>query len=353
MRNLAASTKDESAASWRGFSLMPLEMSSIGLACIGLAIAAGYLLLHVAFDAVVLALWGFPSGELPLWQSDQWWTDFVNAALIGYLPAAQGMARRDVARDLAEMRPRLRCNDAEFNELSDAATGPGGPIARALSLSGLVLGALITFSDPSVAYHTTVSASDPLFVWTLGRVILMLWLVSRFAVYDFNVTRLYRSLGRNWVRIDLLDIRGLAPFAKRGQRSALTWVIFSSILSLFWLGDSAARTNLPGLVLILSMAAFAFIGPLAALSQGIRAAKHTELERLREQIRDARAETDTAVASPRLANLTGYYQLIDSASEWPVDAANLLKFFGYLLLGLGSWLGGAVVERILDSAIRS
>jgi hypothetical protein len=100
------------------------------------------------------------------------------------------------------------------------------------------------------------------------------------------------------------------------------------------------------------MAAFAFIGPLAGLSQGIRAAKHAELERLREQIRAARAETDTAVASPRLANLTGYYQLIDSASEWPIDAANLLKFIGYLLLGLGSWLGGAVVERILDSAIR-
>ena len=47
-----------------------------------------------------------------------------------------------------------------------------------------------------------------------------------------------------------------------------------------------------------------------------------------------------------------YYQLIDSAREWPVDAANLLRFIGYLLLGLGSWLGGAVVERILDSAIR-
>ena len=35
-------------------------------------------------------------------------------------------------------------------------------------------------------------------------------------------------------------------------------------------------------------------------------------------------------------------QLIDNAREWPVDAANLLKFIGYLLLGLGSWLGGAV-----------
>jgi len=352
MGDLNASTKDESASSWHGFSRRPFETSSLRLIGLGLSIAVGYLLLHLAFDAVVLAVWGFPAGEVPLWQNDQWWTDLVNAALIGYLPAAKAMARRDVVQDLARMRPRLRCNNAEFKELFDAATGPGGPIARALSLSGLVIGAWLTFSDPSVASRATVSSSDPWFVWSLGRLILMLWLVSRFAVYDFNVTRIYRALGRRTIRIDLLDIRSLTPFASRGQRSALTWVIFSSILSLFWLGDTAARANLPGLVLILSMAAFAFIGPLAALSRGIRAEKHAELDRLREQIRAARAETDTAVDSPRLANLVGYYQLIDSASEWPIDAANLLKFIGYLLLGLGSWLGGAVVERILDSVIR-
>jgi hypothetical protein len=35
-----------------------------------------------------------------------------------------------------------------------------------------------------------------------------------------------------------------------------------------------------------------------------------------------------------------------------VDATNMLRIIGYLLLGLGSWRGGAVVERILDSAIR-
>ena len=40
------------------------------------------------------------------------------------------------------------------------------------------------------------------------------------------------------------------------------------------------------------------------------------------------------------------------AREWPVDAANLLKFIGYLLLGLGSSLGGAIVERILVSPLR-
>ena len=147
MGDIATSTK-ESAPSWRGVSLWLLETSPVGLACVGLSIAVGYLLLHAAFDALVPAIWGFPPGELPWWQSDQRWTDFVNAAVIGYLPAAQEIARRGVVRDLAELRPRLRCSDTEFTALSDAATGPGGPIARTLILSGLFFGAWLTFSDP-------------------------------------------------------------------------------------------------------------------------------------------------------------------------------------------------------------
>ena len=352
MGDLVAAAKDGSASSWRAFSLRPLETSSSRLACVGLSIALGYLLLHAGFDALFLAVWGFPTGELPLWQNAEGWTDLVNAAMIGYLPAAQAIAQRGVARDLAELRPRRRCNDAEVRALSDAATGPGGPIARALSLSGLAFGAWLTFSDPSNAAGAPASASDPWFVWSVGRNMILLWLAARFGVYDFNVTRIYLGLGRRSVGIDLLDIGSLAPFARRGQRSALIWVLLSSIFSLFWLGNSPGQQNLLFLVFVLSMATFAFVGPLVMLRQSIQAEKRAELERLREQIRDARSQTDAAVESPRLANLIGYYQLIDSAREWPVDAANLLKFIGYLLLGLGSWLGGALVERILDTAIR-
>lgn len=337
----------------RRFSLRPFETSSIGLAGVGLSIAVGYLLLHATFDALFLAVWGFPEGEQPFWRDDQAWTDFVNAALIGYLPAALAIARRGVMRDLAELRPRLRCNDVEFKALFDDATGPGGPIARALSLGGIAFGALLAFFDPSISGDASASPTDPSFVWGLMRVMVMVWLITRFSVYDLNVTRIYRALGRNSIVIDLLDVRSLAPFARRGQRSALIWVLFSSIFSLFWLNDSAASVNLPTLFLILSMATFAFAGPLVALNRTIRAEKVAELERLREQIRDARSQAEAAIDSPRLANLVGYYQLIDNAREWPVDAANVLKFIGYLLLGLGSWLGGAVVERILDSAIRS
>ena len=231
--------------------------------------------------------------------------------------------------------------------------GPGGPIARALVLTGIAVGAWVTFADPLMTRGATRSLSDPVFVWSLGRSMLFAWLVARFAVYDFRTTRAYIALGHGPVEVDLLDIRSLAPFARRGQRSALTWVLFSSIFSLFWIGGAAARGNVPLLVMVLSMATLAFAGPLVALRHNIRDVKHAELDRLRDEIREARDPSDAALSGPQLANAATYYQLIESAREWPVDAANLLKFVGYLLLGLGSWLGGAIVERILDSALQS
>lgn len=331
------------------FTRRPFEASPIAPAWLGLGLALGYLLLHAAFDAGVLLLQGFGPGQLPLWQSDLWWTDVVNAAMIGYLPAAQAIGRRGVARDLDDLRPSLGLDDAAFTRLREEATGPAGPIARGLSLLGVAIGAWITFADPSIAPGATHSASDPVFVWSLVRMVLFVWLVARFTAFDFNTTRTYVALARDAVGVDLLDIPSLAPFARRGQRSALTWVLFSSIFSLFWLGGSASEANLLLLAMVLSMATAAFIGPLAALRRKVLAAKRRELDRLRGEIREAHRAA--AGDSPRLANAVAYYQLIDGVREWPVDAANLLKFIGYLVIGLGSWLGGAVVERALDSAL--
>ena len=94
------------------------------------------------------------------------------------------------------------------------------------------------------------------------------------------------------------------------------------------------------------MATAAFIVPLIGVHNNIASVKRTELDRLRDEIRVERAVvidklSDENPASPRLANLTAYYQLIDGAREWPIDAANLLRFFLYLVIGLGSWLGVA------------
>ena len=91
---------------------------------LGLSITIGFLLPRCAFDGVFLATWEFPYGLEPLWRSDIWWPEIVNATPMGYIPAVLLIARRGVDRDLSQLRPALSCSDAEFADIHAAATGP-------------------------------------------------------------------------------------------------------------------------------------------------------------------------------------------------------------------------------------
>ncbi len=50
-----------------------------------------------------------------------------------------------------------------------------------------------------------------------------------------------------------------------------------------------------------------------------------------------------------MPGLLGYEQRIASVAEWPLDAPQVARFVLVVLIGLGSWLGGAVVEHLLDA----
>lgn len=41
--------------------------------------------------------------------------------------------------------------------------------------------------------------------------------------------------------------------------------------------------------------------------------------------------------------------IADRVREWPFDTSTVLRFARYLLIPLGSWFGGAMVERVVDT----
>lgn len=134
-------------------------------------------------------------------------------------------------------------------------------------------------------------------------------------------------------------------------------MIYLVIFSLFWLGENTApRQNFSIFITLLTVATAGFVVPLLGVHHKIESVKRLELDRLRDAIRVERPAVidkhlDESPASPKLANLMAYYTLIERTREWPVDGANLLKFFMYLLIGLGSWLGGALVELVLARSL--
>jgi hypothetical protein len=92
----------------------------------------------------------------------------------------------------------------------------------------------------------------------------------------------------------------------------------------------------------------AFFLPLHGAHRRIRDTKRAELawldERLREE-RDVLRENRSDGAGARLADLAAYRGLVAGAREWPFDATTLLRFTLYTAVGVGSWLGAALVER--------
>ena len=106
----------------------------------------------------------------------------------------------------------------------------------------------------------------------------------------------------------------------------------------------------------LGLAAAALLLPARGVRDRVRRAKREELERVRQAIQgntDALANSAIAkrAGSVGLVDLLAYRQYVDSVREWPFDAPMLGRFALFTLLPLGSWLGGALVERVLGSLL--
>ena len=62
---------------------------------------------------------------------------------------------------------------------------------------------------------------------------------------------------------------------------------------------------------------------------------------------------ESAEATPpgHIADLVAYETRVASIATWPFDLSTLLRFALYVALGLGSWLGAAMVERLVSAVL--
>ena len=157
--------------------------------------------------------------------------------------------------------------------------------------------------------------------------------------------------------IDLLDISKLDGFGRIALRGALPWLVTGTIVLLLLLRQRESELFLPLVIGLIASASVVFAWPMWSVHRLIDTAKKRELARLRREIAAARAafegwgpESDRAAM--RLAALLALETRIEHAREWPLDLPTVLRFAVYLALPLGSWLGGAIVEHVLDLVMR-
>ena len=278
----------------------------------------------------------------------------INALLLGYIPTANALLHRGVARDLRDLRPVLPHSEEEWRELLSETTAVPSAALRMATGIGLLLGAGMATLDPELReVHSGVSAFDPRFLWLLLHNSVVMALGLRLIVTEAHVSRAYARIGEELVEVDLLDLAPLAPFARKGQRSVVLWAVLSVIISWFWFLGSALQANLVISLVVLIVLTSAFLQPVMGVRRRIRAAKRAELARTNDALRrergrllDAGPETDGS--RTRMADLVAYRSLVQDVREWPFDVSTLARFLLFGALGVGSWLGGALVERLLD-----
>ena len=182
-------------------------------------------------------------------------------------------------------------------------------------------------------------ASTVFFVW---------WLACLCHVSVVESVRLSRLSGK-LESLDLFELGPYQPLVRQGLTNALLIIGMVSIMSLLGV-ESRYWPMLVGLWAVFILLAWAgMMLPLSGIRKKIRIAKEKELEWCNRALKVARDELKSGAGEQRsISEVITYKTMIENVRNWPFDSPTLVRFSLYLLIPIGSWLGGALVERSLD-----
>jgi hypothetical protein len=335
------------------YLLRPFEAASFSPVWIGAAIA----ILIVAASLAGRLLFGEDGGFLDSGgrlRLTNVWSDLLNGAIVGYIPTVMVILRSRMVQDLHALRPSIRCSDAEFQQIvADVTCVPAPRLVAVSMVSGCLFG-LMPLLDPTFFEVPLRDLSDPMLLCFIFRSALTGWLAGHAVATEIHTSRAYFALGEARVEVDLLDTRPLYILSRKGIRSALAWIASISLISLFWLGRQAGSANGPIVLGITALVLYSFFYSILGVHRSIRRTKSEQLDTLRDQIRAERgahldSQAGHAGDAARLASLIAYLSLVERVPEWPFDTPMALRLVLFVAVGLGSWLGGALVERLLES----
>jgi hypothetical protein len=281
------------------------------------------------------------------------WLDILNAVLLAYLLVALVFLRRWRLDDLRALRPVLAVDDAEFQRLVESALCvPPAQLAVCGAAGALVMGSL-PFVDPTFwGGGPPPALTEPLLWLLVLRSAATGWVSGHAVASELRFTRTLARLGQRHLRVDLLDLDALSPFARASQRGALCWVLGSSLVSLFWLGPAAGSANAVIVPLILLLVLLSFFFSILGAHRSIVAAKREALAALEVRIRrGAPALVAGQPAEAGLADAIAYHGFVANLREWPFGALVVVRWGVIAGVGVASWLGGGLAEQLLERAI--
>lgn len=296
-------------------------------------------------------------------QDGTWWANrdarltVLISLLVAYLPIARRAITRGASANLEAIRDGVAWGRGGFESALRTlprASRRARLAAGCLGVLAVPLTALLVDRDPGLYFRPGYWGAAQ--IWEFSGGALLAWLVATLFYTIGLEGRRFSALARAIPGLDLLDRSALAPFARQGLLSSLPGVLLLSFLAAN-LGDQGWiwATAVIG-ALGLSWTTTVVLIPLRGVHERVRRAKREEVARIDAAIRgDAAALERSAIArragTAGLADLIAYRQLIEGVPEWPLEPALRARFLLYVALPVGSWLGGALVERLIDAAL--
>jgi hypothetical protein len=318
---------------------------------VGLAIAAALFAVFVAYTA----LWGAGVGRLPdLAGRSNWIAEALQDVFLGLTLAIAAASVRGAQRDLEDLLPAL-----------DAPADPSALRREILTVEPLLLHGVALAAGLFSAVATPLDAGlwadgrlpgwwHPATVWLAARNFLNWWAVGFAMTLELMLGWRFSRLGERLREPDLTDLRPLAPFGRRAQRNVSWWMLLAAFLSLHYAGRGWAGSLLPfAMVQLAVFACGAFVLPQLGARRRIRARKAHERAQATAAMRAARAQalTEGGGEGGRLADAIAWEARVASLRDWPIEAPTLLRLALFVAIGLGSWLGAALVEKLLGRVL--
>jgi hypothetical protein len=292
---------------------------------------------------------------------EQYWRSFVSSnvllnGLAGYSIAAMAYGVRAQANALRRLRPVLNLRPAEYEAAcARACRFHRTPLAFAGAGLSLLLVLLILVASPLTDPFPRPDWDQPNLYWVIWSNVVATWLATRFVLHELLSLAALSRLGSRHARVDLWDPRPLTPFTRRGLESVLTVMIATALLLTFVLGGFASLIVPVFVGLMVAVALLAFFLPLFGVHLRMREAKWRRLDSLHAEIRrreealEAGEDPARGEAATALPALLALRDATAAAREWPIDLPAVGRLVLYVAIGLGSWLGAALVEHGLES----
>jgi hypothetical protein len=254
---------------------------------------------------------------------------------------------------LSRLRDLLDCEDTAFARAVEASLPRRAQVGLAILGGSLVAAGMAWASRVIIVSAGRSYPSDLHEYWNVGLLFVMFSLLGLLALWGIRSAHLYSRLSREHARVRLLDVEPLQLFAARGLRLALFWFGGSGIALLLLTGAKAQAVVLGGIALTSAVGVASLILPSLGIHQRMREVKAAELSRVRGEIekRLGALRAGYADGAAELPALLAWEARVDQAPEWPLGGGVLFRFGLLVLIPLGSWLGGALVERLVDSAL--